>query len=412
MPASKSSMQRACAAALLHRGTTHIKNAGHSNDDKASLNIIRQLGAKIIPGDSEITISSGGFPAHEMLQPSVINCGESGLSFRMFAPIAALSSVEIMLSGEGSLLKRRMDFFDDVLPGLNVKINSNKGFLPLQITGPLIPADITIDGSLSSQFLTGLLFALGASVKDRVVISVTGLKSKPYIDLTLDVMKHFGYVISHDNYERFLIEVKKDPISNPVSYTVEGDWSSASFLLVAAAISGSVNLTGLSIHSAQADKAILTVLQNCGADVEISEKIRVRKKELKPFEFDATHCPDLFPPLVALAAYCTGTSAIKGIHRLAAKESNRAETLQHVFSSMGIAISFQDDEMIIKGGTPLRSANVSSHHDHRIAMAAAVAALGAEAGIIINHAEAINKSYPGFYTDLKNAGADLEITDP
>ena len=411
--ASKSSMQRACAAALLHNGTTHIKSPGHSNDDKASLNIIKQLGAKTFPGNEAITVTSGGFPANNILQPKMINCGESGLSFRMFAPIAALSSVELILTGEGSLLKRPMNFFDDVLPELRVKVNSNKGFMPVGLTGPLIPADISIDGSLSSQFLTGLLFAFGSSAKNRVVISVNDLKSKPYIDLSLDVMKHFGYAVTHENYKSFFIAAKEVRGNDPIIYNVERDWSSASFLLVAAAIAGTVSLSGLNMRSTQADKAIMDVLKNCGADVEISDDvIRVSKKDLNPFQFDATHCPDLFPPLVALAAYCSGTSVIKGIHRLAAKESNRAETLQNVFSRMGVEILLQNDEMIIKGGKPLCSADVSSHHDHRIAMAAAVAGLGAAGSITISHAEAVNKSYPEFYTDLKRAGADLEITEP
>lgn len=413
VPASKSSMQRACAAALLNNGTTHIKNPGHSNDDKASLNIIKQLGAKIFSERDELTVTSEGFPVKNIAINKMINCGESGLSFRMFAPVAALSSVEIILSGEGSLLKRPMVFFDDVFPRLGAQVISDKGFLPLHITGPLIPADITIDGSLSSQFLTGLLFAFGSSAKSPVVISVTDLKSKPYIDLTLEVMKHFGYNVSHENYERFFIDVKENRIDTTVYYDVERDWSSASFLLVAAAISGNISLTGLDLNSAQADKAIIDVLKICGAGLNISENyIQACKKELNPFHFDATHCPDLFPPLVALAAYCKGNSVIKGIHRLAAKESNRAETLQNVFISMGVEILLQNDEMIIKGGGTLRSAEVSSHHDHRIAMAAAVAGLAAAGSTQITDAEAINKSYPEFYADLKKAGAFLEISEP
>jgi 3-phosphoshikimate 1-carboxyvinyltransferase len=399
-PASKSSMQRACAAALLHKGTTHIHNAGISNDDKAALDIIQQLGATVHFKNDYVEIISKGFGAN-ILEAKTINCGESGLSIRMFSPIAALSSSTIDINGEGSLQKRPMDFFDDIFPQLSIDIISTNGKLPLQIKGPLQPKDITIDGSLSSQFLTGLLFAFGEAATETVTISVVDLKSKPYIDLTLNVMANFGYNIVNDNYERFIINPKANKENEKINYTVEGDWSSASFLLVAGAIAGSVKLLGLDIHSAQADKAIMEVLKLCGAKIDISKEfIEITKDNLHAFEFDATDCPDLFPPMAALAAYCKGTTKIKGIHRLAAKESDRAKTLQDIFGKMGIDIVLENDEMIIEGGK-IKSAEVSSHHDHRIAMAAAVAALGAEGNITISEAEAINKSYPQFFEDLK-----------
>ncbi len=400
-PASKSSMQRACAAALLHNGVTTIHNAGISNDDKAAMDIITQLGAKIYDRGGFLEIISQGFSANNNTVAN-INCGESGLSIRMFSPIAALSSYTINIIGEGSLQKRPMDFFDEIFPQLGIEINSVNGKLPLQIKGPLQPKDITIDGSLSSQFLTGLLFAIGQAATEQVMISVTDLKSKPYIDLTLHIMKHFGFNVMHDNYERFIINPKTNSDNKEIQYTVEGDWSSASFLLVAGAIAGEVTVKGLDVFSTQADKAILQVLQLSNAYVSISEaEIVVKKNKLTPFVFDATDCPDLFPPMVALAAYCEGKSVIYGIHRLAAKESDRAKTLQDIFGKMGITITLQeDDAMIIEGGT-INAATVSSHHDHRIAMASAIAALGASGDITITEADAINKSYPGFYEDLK-----------
>jgi 3-phosphoshikimate 1-carboxyvinyltransferase len=398
-PASKSSMQRACAAALLHKGTTHIHNAGISNDDKAALDIIQQLGVTVGFKNDCVEIISKGFGAH-VSEPKTINCGESGLSIRMFSPIAALSSSTIHIIGEGSLQKRPMNFFDEIFPQLGIDIISTNGKLPLQIKGALQPKDITIDGSLSSQFLTGLLFAFGEAATETVTITVIDLKSKPYIDLTLHVMANFGYNIVNDYYERFIVSPKKNRESEAIEYTVEGDWSSASFLLVAGAIAGSVKLLGLDIQSVQADKAIMEVLQLSGAKIDVrKEFIEITKADLKAFEFDATDCPDLFPPMAALAAYCKGTTKIKGIHRLAAKESDRAKTLQDIFGKMGINILLKDDEMIIEGGV-IQSAEVSSHHDHRIAMAAAVAAFGADGNITITEAEAINKSYPKFFEDL------------
>jgi 3-phosphoshikimate 1-carboxyvinyltransferase len=408
-PASKSSMQRACAAALLHNGVTIIHNAGISNDDKAALDIISQLGAKVYYKDGFLEIISKGFSADAIAETKTINCGESGLSIRMFSPIAALASSVIHITGEGSLQKRPMNFFDEIFPQLGIEIVSENGKLPLQIKGPLQPKDITIHGSLSSQFLTGLLFAIGQAATDQCTITVIDLKSKPYIDLTLHIMKHFGFNVVNDNYERFIISPKTNNDNEKIVYTVEGDWSSASFLLVAGAIAGEVSVKGLDVFSTQADKAILQVLQMSKAHVSISEdEIVIKKNKLIPFVFDATDCPDLFPPMVALAAYCEGKSVIYGIHRLAAKESDRAKTLQDIFGKMGITITLQeDDAMIIEGGK-INTATVSSHHDHRIAMAAAIAALGAQGDINITEADAINKSYPQFFIDIKKLGAVLK----
>lgn len=410
-PSSKSSMQRACAAALLHIGTTHIFNPGVSNDDKAALNIIELLGARITYGKNEIVIDSNGFNSKSIIYNNEISCGESGLSIRMFTPIVALSSSCITITGTGSLVTRPMSFFDEILPKLHVEIKSNSGRLPIKITGPLQPLSITIDGSLSSQFLTGLLFALGEAATEIVTVFVNDLKSKPYIDLTLNVMKKFGYNIINENYEQFVIH-PKTANNNTISYTVEGDWSSASFLLVAGAIAGNVKVTGLDENSTQADKAVMLALKDCGATINITDDyIEISKADLKAFTFDATDCPDLFPPLAALAANCKGTTVIKGTHRLAAKESDRAITLQEIFGKMGIKITLINDEMLIEGGD-VTSAEVSSHHDHRIAMAAAVAALSAKGTIAIADADAINKSYPQFFNDLKKLGAIVDLIQP
>jgi 3-phosphoshikimate 1-carboxyvinyltransferase len=401
-PASKSSMQRACAAALLHNGVTTIHNAGISNDDKAALDIIKQLGAKVYDIDGFIEIISQGFFASNTIAAN-INCGESGLSIRMFTPIAALSSQPINITGNGSLKTRPMNFFDEIFPLLNIKVSSNHGKLPLQINGPLLPNNITIDGSLSSQFLTGLLFAYGQAVTEKATITVTNLKSKPYIDLTLFVMKHFGFNIQHNNYEQFIILPKQNNDNEKIDFTVEGDWSGAAFLLVAGAIAGNVTVKGLDVFSTQADKKILDALRDCGCHLSVQDKqIEVSAPlALKPFHFNATHCPDLFPPLVALAAYCNGTSVIEGVSRLAHKESDRAITLQQEFAKMGIEIILQYDLMMIKGGSGLQGAVVKSHHDHRIAMACAIAALKANGDTVVEDADAINKSYPNFFEHLQ-----------
>ena len=402
-PTSKSSMQRACAAALLNDGKTIIGNPGRSNDDLAALGVIDNLGAKVLQqSTNELVIESKGVKpvSREM------NCGESGLGIRMFAPIAALSDQEIIINGTGSLLSRPMDFFDEIFPKLGIEIESNHGKLPIKIKGPLKPVDITIDGSLSSQFLTGLLMAYGKAATQPVTITVNNLKSKPYIDLTLQVMQEFGYSVINHQYESFEIHPVNAPSHQPKNYLVEGDWSGAAFLLVAGAIAGEITIKGLNVFSSQADKAILRALTMSEAVVSIAEDhIVIGPGKLKAFHFDATDCPDLFPPLVALASFCDGTTVIEGVSRLAHKESNRGLTLQEEFGKMGIEITLQDDLMLVKGGAGLKAAIVHSHHDHRIAMACAVAALRAEGETTIEEAEAINKSYPSFYSDLKNLGA-------
>jgi 3-phosphoshikimate 1-carboxyvinyltransferase len=404
-PPSKSSMQRACAAALVARGETRIKNPGHSHDDEAALRVIRGLGAEVqIEPDGSLYIRSQGVNPVE----NIINCGESGLGIRMFTPLAALSEKPVLMDGEGSLLGRPMDFFDDVLPKLEVEIQSNRGRLPLKIKGPLKPKNIDMDGSLSSQFLTGLLMAYAASGASDVFIRVKNLKSRPYIDLTLQVMEKFGWFVENRDYESFYFPLKKGAgDSNPVpaegqfNYIVEGDWSGGAFLLVAGAISGKIKVKGLDISSAQADKAILKALKDSGAKLSIlDQEIAVGPASLEAFDFNATDCPDLFPPLVVLAAYCQGVSVIQGVHRLAHKESNRGLTLQEEFRKMGLEIHIQDDLMKIKGGKILEGAKVHSRLDHRIAMACAVAALGARGETTIEEAQAVNKSYPGFYEDL------------
>jgi 3-phosphoshikimate 1-carboxyvinyltransferase len=418
-PASKSSMQRACAAALLSNGETTILNPGHSNDDKAAIEIIKALGAEVVVNKEQVVVNSYGV----LPRVNEINCGESGLAIRMFIPIIALSNKEITINGEGSLLTRPMDFFDEVLPKLGVKIKSNDGKLPIVIQGPLRPKNIEIGGSLSSQFLTGLLMAYGAplnppqggtldSERSTVSIKVHSLKSKPYIDLTLDVMRQFGLKLpGNKNYEEFHFgtETRASRLMAH-DYSVEGDWSGGAFLLVAGAIAGPITVRGLDITSTQADKAIIDALMSANAGIAIEAKgIKIHPSEMTAFDFDATDCPDLFPPLVALAAYCKGITSIKGVSRLTHKESNRALTLQEEFGKMGTRIELNEDTMLIYGGEGVKGTVVHSRHDHRIAMACAVAALKADGETIIEEAGAVKKSYPDFYNDLKSLGASVSL---
>jgi 3-phosphoshikimate 1-carboxyvinyltransferase len=420
-PASKSSMQRACAAALLHRGTTRILNPGHSNDDLAAIDVIQKLGAIVKTEDaSKEKINSTSIIVHSNgVQPigDTMNCGESGLGIRMFTPIAALSDQSITVEGIGSLLNRPMHFFDTIFPKLGIEIQSQAGYLPIQIKGPLKPANIEVDGSLSSQFLTGLLMAFAATENTNAVIEVQGLKSKPYIDLTLSVLNTFGWKVQHQDYKRFEF-LAHPPLADHIDYTVEGDWSGAAFLLVAGAIAGPIVVKGVQLNSTQADKAVIQALKDAGASIDINEnaiQIGPAKDKagvvgsLKAFEFDATHCPDLFPPLVALAAVCNGVTILHGVSRLAHKESDRGLTLQKEFAKLGIRIELNQDRMMVYGGTGINGAEVFSQHDHRIAMACGVAALCADGPITITDAEAVNKSYTDFFKHLQHLGAKVDL---
>ncbi|MZP65429.1 MAG: 3-phosphoshikimate 1-carboxyvinyltransferase [Bacteroidales bacterium] len=396
-PPSKSMTQRAIAAALLADGDSLIVNPSYCDDALAAMSIAVSLGSRVEPGPGSVSISGS-----RELKETKLNCGESGLAIRLFSPIASLFNAEITLSGAGSLRKRPMHMIEEALRQFGVECSTTGGMLPLTIRGPLRGGKCEIDGSISSQLLTGLLMSLPVAEKNSEV-SVRNLKSKPYIDMTLEVLRDFGIEARNENYELFIIPGGQRYI--PRTYEVEGDWSGGAFLLVAGAINGDLKISGLRSESQQSDMAILNALQSAGALMLISgDTIEIKKSELKAFEFDATESPDLFPPLVALASYCKGVSRIKGSSRLIHKESNRAKALGEEFEKLGIKVSVSADVMSVEGGK-VRGAHVSSHEDHRIAMASAVAALGAEGRVYIKDAHCVGKSYPLFFEDLRRAGA-------
>jgi 3-phosphoshikimate 1-carboxyvinyltransferase len=396
-PSSKSVTQRLIAAALLADGQSIIGNPSYCDDSLAAMSIAVGLGAKVEPHPDELRITGSA-----ILKEPKLNCGESGLAIRMFSPIAALYSAEITMIGANSLKKRPMHMIEEALSQLGVKCNTSGGFLPLTIEGPIKGGKCTIDGSVSSQLLTGLLMALPLAENDSE-ITVSNLKSKPYIDLTIGILNSYGIIIHNDDYKVFRIPGHQKFV--PQTYKAEGDWSGAAFLLVAGAINGNLTVTGLNTLSHQSDMGILEALRNAGAQMTVGDdRVDISRSDLKAFEFDATESPDLFPPLVALASYCNGTSVIKGVSRLKFKESNRAETLKNEFGKMGVAIELKDDQMLVTGSQP-HGAHVESHDDHRITMATAVAALGASGSIFIRDSHCVTKSYPGFFDDLRMLGA-------
>lgn len=395
-PPSKSTMARAVAAALLSQGTTVVRNAASCDDADTALAIAENLGAGIKREGKEVTIQGNG-KALNRPTDGTLHCGESGLSMRMFAPIAALLDNKIILTASGSLLERPMTMVED-LSLLGVFCRTDNGRAPIILRGPIRGGSLSLDGSVSSQFLTGLLMALPLCDGESS-ISVSRLKSIPYVRMTIELLEYFGVRIeAGDALGEFAIQGNQ--AYRPCTYTVEGDWSGASFLLAAGAVSGRVKVTGLDHKSAQPDRAILDALTMAGARIETGpDYVTVEKDRLRPIRFDATHCPDLFPPLVAFTANCEGKSTIWGVERLAFKESDRAAALISEFGKLGIIIERNATKMEIHGG-PVKGGIVDSHNDHRIAMACAIAGLTAREGVVIQNPACVSKSYPDFFSDL------------
>lgn len=396
-PPSKSMTGRAIAAALLSEGTSVIVDPSSCDDSLAALRVAEELGAEVVRGERKIAIR-GGETLCGSMEDRVLNCGESGLCMRMFAPIAALTCGEVTLAGTGSLLERPMRMVEQIA-GLGTLCATNNGYAPVMVKGPARGGNIHVDASESSQFLTGLFMTLPLCREDSIV-TVSNLRSRPYIKMTLSLLRNYGIRIGHEeDLKRFFIRGNQS--YTPCVYRVEGDWSAAAFLLIAGAIAGSVNVTGLDPSSFQADKAVIEALERAGAEIAIEEDcISVKRNELKAFEFDARDCPDLFPPLVALAGNCSGKSVIHGTERLRHKESDRAYALASEFGKLGIAIELSGDTMEVHGGK-VRGARVDSHNDHRIAMACAIAALNGEGETAIGDWECVSKSYPGFFDDIE-----------
>ena len=397
---SKSYAQRAIALAGLSQSSVIIRNLTNSDDVIAAQGIIQSMGAELKRNNNELLLSKGIFP--KSAKVISINCKESGLSSRLFSAFSLLFDKQFRVNGEGSIKQRTMEMVIDGLNAFGKDIQSSESKLPLIIGGETAKYDIEIDGSISSQFLTGLLI-VAPFLKEDTQITVLDLKSKPYVEMTLDLMDYFGLDVENKDFKIFNIRGNQS-IKKAIDFSVEGDWSAASFLVVAAAIGGKVKLTGLSKNSRQGDREVLNAVQLAGANVRWDDgDLFIENNKLHPFQFDATECPDLFPPLAVLAAYANGKSVINGLGRLKHKESDRGLTLQEEFSKIGVKIELEEDKMIIHGnGQPTISKEITfySHNDHRIAMAMTLFSIGNKQSIFIKNPNTIDKSYPDFYKDF------------
>ncbi len=393
--ASKSYLQRALVIAMLAERQSTLLRCGESDDVEAVADVVRRLGAKV-SGVETLNIS----PAELNLEKDIeINVGESGLALRMLAPVVSLFSRTVTIQGEGSLTGRPLQPLLDVLSIAGISYECREGTLPLKICSAPVSKVIQIDASFSSQMLTGLLIALPL-VDFDTEIHVSGAVSKPYIDMTLDIIRDFGASVEVENYQKFTIPGKQK--FKGTTYEIEGDWSGAANFLVAAAVSGDILVEGLVRNSKQADRAVIDVLKMFGAAVSFNESgVSVKKKECHPFSVDVTDCPDLFPILSILAAAARGTSVIDGIARLEYKESNRVEAVREMMKALGGNIHISGDRMMIYGKGKLKGGTVDSFNDHRIAMAAAVGACISEEPVNILQPQSVNKSFPEFFDKLK-----------
>ena len=412
-PASKSSMQRATACALLAEGRSILRSPSRSADCLAALGVARGLGATVEEvGDSFAIEGAAAFAEATRRRELAV-----GAAARVLRRVRALHAHVL---ARGPLLgreacsrpkalsqKRSVAMIEAPLRALGAECETAAGLPPVRLRGPLRGGSARVDGRESSQLLTGLLVALPLAAADST-LEVAGLASRGYVELTLDTMRAFGIEAERDSgFERF--DISGSRRYRAADFTVEGDWSGAAFLLVAGALAareGALRVLGLERRSSQPDRAILDALRSCGAELDCEGgSIGVSRGRLDAFEFDATDCPDLFPPLVALALACEGETALRGARRLRGKESDRAAALSEEFAALGGEVEVEGDIIRVLGagsakGGRLAGGRASSRGDHRIAMAAAIASLYCESPVSIEGAECVSKSWPTFFEDL------------
>ena len=422
MPCSKSFAQRAIIAAALADGVSHLKGYTPCGDNEAALQVARNLGAEIHQDGTTLTIK-GISASHSSLDMTELHVGESGLLTRMMIPVMAqLCPNQIKFTGEKTLLGRPLTGAKEIMNAFGADMDDIS--VPLNVKGPLKPGRTDISGKHGSQIISGLLMALPFADRNSTVV-VKDPKSIPYMFITLEVLKKFGvktgnemlggrdFLESDGDWSlctEMVFKIKGGQKYKAADIDLEGDWSAAANFLVAGAVFGKVQLEGLDTTSLQADLSIMDILMDAGASLSQTDGdkgvITVQRAPLKSFSVDASNCPDLFPIISVLAAYCQGTSRLAGVGRLANKESDRAKAIIEMLTQMGVKAHVEGDEMFIEGhtlvqrllnGNILKGGAYTSHHDHRMVMALKVAALGAESPITIDDEECVAKSFPQFH---------------
>lgn len=427
MPASKSFAQRAILAAALSEGTSHLSDYSPCEDSEAALQVARSLGARVDKDGTTLIITGIG-PIRESLGLPLLNVGESGLLARLCIPVlSAINGIPFSLEGYGTLTRRPMNAAASIMAAFGVLLNNIEDsgtreiHVPLSVRGSLIPGTAEVSGSGGSQLISGLLMALPLCAKDSSLL-VTEPKSIPYMYITLDVLRHFGIstrsemegdaeLLEQEDWSGctgISFKVRGGQRYKAADFGIEADWSAAANFLVAGAVFGSVELEGMDMKSIQADIAIVDVLVEAGALVSQLEDgtVCVRRAPLEGFSIDLNNSPDLFPIVAVLAAFCAGESRVDGLGRLAGKESDRAAAILGMLQQMGVEAEAQGDTLVVQGetlvsrllsGRLLHGGAYTSHHDHRMAMALSVAALGADSPVEIDDTACVAKSFPDFF---------------
>lgn len=409
-PPSKAYTQRAVIAAALSEGKSVIKNPLKCNDTIATIKACSMLGAKIKWEDNSLVVEGVSKPK---TPEDIIHCQGSGATIRFLTSICALADGASVLTGDKSLRRRPMQPLLDALNQLGAKCFSTKGDgkPPIIVLGGGIKGGtVSIVGDVSSQFISSLLFATPKAKKETIIEITTPLESKFYVEMTLNTLREHGVKVEYSqNYECFTVPHNQS--YTPFNHAIEGDYSSAAFLLAAASITESeVKIANLKRRSLQGDKIIVEILKMMGVTINQHEDIVEvfgNGGKLKPVNVDLKDSPDLVPVCAVLACFADGETVIKGVKRLRFKESDRIASLISELGKMGAKIKVENNAIKISGKTKLHGAHICSHKDHRIAMACAVAALRADGETVIQGIECIRKSYPNFIQDLKVLGGKM-----
>lgn len=410
IPPSKSISHRAIICAGLSNGVSNIGNIAFSDDIIATLDGMKALGIKLenIEADSQGETRNISIRGNEKLKliNNQIDCKESGSTLRFFIPIAGVVGENVTFNGEGKLVERPLDVYYDIFRKQGIQYSNNNDKLPLTVTGLLKPGTFEIRGDISSQFITGLMFALPMLSGDSKIIITTDLESKGYVDLTIDVLEKFSIKIENNNYKEFYIKGNQEYKYN--DYRVEGDFSQAAFWITAGLLGNTIKCSDLNINSLQGDKAILDIVKDMGAQFIVNnDLIEIKNSKTKGITIDASQCPDIVPILAVLGSLSSGTTKIINASRLRIKESDRLKAVATELSKLGADIKELEDGLVINGKETLKGGTVDSWNDHRIAMALAIASIKCTEPVIIQNSDVVKKSYPTFWNDFKKLGGNI-----
>jgi len=390
---SKSEAHRALICAALSQNKTEIICSDTNDDINATVQCLNALGANIHKVENGFTVA----PISHLTDDARLDCNESGSTLRFLLPLASSLGANCSFIMQGRLASRPLSPLYELLSDNGVHL-SEQGESPMHINGRFPAGSYSVSANISSQFISGLLFALSIAEGESQLRLVGRVESAPYIEMTLNTLLAFGADIKFDKVDNIFYIKGKVRLTSPSSFTVGGDWSNAAFFLCAGAIGkDSVTLSGLDTHSAQGDRAVIDVLRKMGADIKISNReITVFPSRLSGTDVDAANIPDLVPILAVAASVASGETRIYNASRLRLKESDRIESVCAFLSSLGADITHTPDGMIIHGKSSLSGGAVDSFNDHRIAMSASIASLVCDNPVKISRFEAINKSYPSF----------------